>query len=182
MQVGARETFTSLSIKYDMNKAEICRLNKIHSGVVFPGQTILLKDPVHPEDYVPPPQRSLSASSIQEGSGESDSVTITTEDNQGRPEVTEIVTEQSLEFVNNTMFRVKSLYLTVDKGIVPGILEGSCDYMRFTPTNTPVIAILGVGCSVSNLGLGVHSAVLVFVLVLCSSGVVCPLRCPPGCA
>ena len=118
-----------------------------------------------PEDYVPPPQRSLSASSIQEGSGESDSVTITTEDNQGRPEVTEIVTEQSLEFVNNTMFRVKSLYLTVDKGIVPGILEGSCDYMRFTPTNTPVIAILGVGCSVSNLGLGVHSAVLVFVLV-----------------
>lgn len=141
--VGARETFTSLSIKYDMNKAEICRLNKIHSGVVFPGQTILLKDPVHPEDYVPPPQRSLSASSIQEGSGESDSVTITTEDNQGRPEVTEIVTEQSLEFVNNTMFRVKSLYLTVDKGIVPGILEGSCDYMRFTPTNTPAVREFG---------------------------------------
>lgn len=134
-----------------MNKAEICRLNRIHSGVVFPGQTILVKDPVHPEDYVPPPQRSLSAGSFQEGSGESDSVTITTEDDQGRPKVTEIMTEQSLEFVNNTMFRVKSLYFTVDKGIVPGILEGSCDYLRFTPNNTPVIAILGIDRLVTKL-------------------------------
>ena len=99
-----------------MNKVEICRLNRIHSGVVFPGQTIRVKDPAHPDDYVPPPQRSLSTSSVQEASGESESVTITTEDNQGRPKVTEIMTEQSLEFVNNTMFRVKSLYLTVDKG------------------------------------------------------------------
>lgn len=51
--------------------------------------------------------------------------------------------EQSLEFANSTMFRVRSLYLTKNKGIVPGVVEGSCDYVRFYPNETKTVLDFG---------------------------------------
>lgn len=88
------------------------------AGLEDPGRS-----PGAGENGVDAKDKSASRRSSQPGRINSD----------GMVEVERLTTHTLENFVNNTMAVLKVLYVTDGRGLVPGVLEANCDYIRFTP-------------------------------------------------
>eukprot|EP00040_Diaphanoeca_grandis_P023677 m.129205 g.129205 ORF g.129205 m.129205 type:complete len:513 (+) comp29381_c0_seq1:315-1853(+) len=132
--VTPNDSITHLSIKFDMSQQEIAALNRMATASIFPGQVILVKDPHQANLYIP---RSLP----KKKKADPEPFVLVSPNPKTIPTLVDARSGQDVEFANTTMFRVKALYLTGNKGLVPGVIEGSCDYMRFTPSPTSASVI-----------------------------------------
>eukprot|EP00729_Bicosta_minor_P003725 gene3725-15903_t len=109
--------------EYRMTESELCTLNKLLCRTVFPGQSLYVRDPDSTE-YVFPSDLTKSADGGAAADGE---------EAHGMVEVESLHSDICENFVNNTMALLKVLYVTEGKGMVTGVLEANCDYVRFMP-------------------------------------------------
>eukprot|EP00051_Salpingoeca_urceolata_P013196 m.164892 g.164892 ORF g.164892 m.164892 type:complete len:575 (+) comp17726_c0_seq1:361-2085(+) len=161
-QVRADDTLTRVAVCFDMKPEEVCRLNRIKA--VFPGQTLWVKDPAFQGPLrvagatSKPASAGIKPLQLEDTGLAMGPVSPTDEvvrhvsrsaffdDPHARPPSAppvELSAEQTLEFVNETMARVRVRLVTNGQGVIPGILEVTCDYVRFTPDPVAVVKEMG---------------------------------------
>jgi len=122
-QVSGRETLTSLAVRFRMTESELCTLNKLLCRSVFPGQSLYVRDPDATDYTFPSSQKGVGGAAGGTDSDEAHEMV----------EVERLSSDICENFVNNTMALLKVLYVTEGKGMVTGVLEANCDYVRFNP-------------------------------------------------
>lgn len=131
--VGSHDTLTSLAVRYDMTKESIRILNKLQHSDLFPGQRLLVKDP-HSTD------KCSLFQAVEHGSIDADKDEPHSGQENRRGDVTPKekplnTAELSREYAkrDGTELCVKVLYMTRDRGLIPGFLNADGQTVRYTP-------------------------------------------------
>eukprot|EP00128_Syssomonas_multiformis_P014412 Colp12_sorted_trinity150504_noHs@27670 len=117
--VNPHDTLAAIAVKNGATVAEIMNMNKLSSGILYPGQVLYLKP--KPQSAPPSP----------------------------RPAVNSIRPHPSFEELHamrpKDLMKAETRYITQDKGVVPGILTLSPDHVIFEPeADHPLVADLGI--------------------------------------
>lgn len=157
--VRASDTLAHVAVKFGLTVPELRALNRLTAPAIFPGQVIRVRGnaPEQPGTVVQEEPKSLRMRmdpSALGMLGQDEAVRRVGKSTFFRPSdetPMNVAPPQAAnsdlssfhidfeEFCNASMCVIRAMYVTELKGVVPGILEVTRDYVRFEPDNVPLV-------------------------------------------